>query len=331
MSATATAHDFKGTAAAALSQAAAVLSHWLPGGKHKGHEYQALNPTRADSKPGSFSINTITGAWSDFATGDKGGDLVALVAYLDGCGQGEAESQLAEFLRLANKNSVPRVTCVTSEHNGNKNSILSTAEGVTQPASVTRDMRDTPAPDTAPDCKHRKHGKPAAVWAYHDPDGRPRFYIARFDTPEGKQILPRIWNGARWQWKGIPTPRPLYNLHHLAARPDAPVLITEGEKASDAAAGLFPDCVTTTTPNGAMAAGKADMSPLQGRRVLIWPDNDEQGMQYADKVAALAHEAGAASISILNLDSLPPGLPEKGDAADVTLTPDEAAALLADR
>jgi putative DNA primase/helicase len=73
------AHDFKGTAAAALAAAGAVLSHWLPDGKHQGHEYQALNPTRADGKPGSFSINTNTGQWADFATDDKGGDLVSLV------------------------------------------------------------------------------------------------------------------------------------------------------------------------------------------------------------------------------------------------------------
>ena len=327
-------HDFKTTAAAALVAANAVLSHWLPDGKHNGHEYQALNPTRGDSRPGSFSINTSTGQWADFATDDNGGDLIALVAYLDGCNQGEAEKKLAEFLGLHSKNCVTCVTSVTTKHNGNKNSKLDTAEPVTQPESAARNMRNTPPPADAPapNFTHPKHGEPAAIWTYHTAEGRPHFYICRFDTPDGKQILPHTWNGTAWQWKGTPAPRPLYNLHTLTDRPAAPVLITEGEKAADAAAALFPDCVTTTTPNGAKAADKCDLSPLKGRRVLIWPDNDAPGAKYAERVAELAHQAGAASVSILNLDKLPGApLPDKGDAADVTdWTPETGAALLAD-
>ena len=245
------AHDFKTTAAAALAAADAVLSHWLPDGKHNGHEYQALNPTRTDSRPGSFSINTSTGQWADFATDDKGGDLVSLVAYLDGCNQGEAESRLADFLGLNSKKAVTPVTPVTGKHNGKKSRTLDTAGTVTRnnTAPVTP---VTPPPDTAPpNFTHRTHGKPAAVWTYHTAEGRPLFYVCRFDTAGGKEILPRSWNGTAWQWKGAPAPRPLYNLHTLTDRPAAPVLITEGEKAADAAAALFPDCVTTTTPNGA--------------------------------------------------------------------------------
>ena len=172
---TAPAHDFKTTAAAALAAADAVLSHWLPDGKHNGHEYQALNPTRTDSRPGSFSINTSTGQWADFATDDNGGDLIALVAYLDGCNQGEAESRLAEFLGLHSKNCVTCVTSVTPKHNGKKNSALDTAGPVTQPESAARNTRNTPPPADAPapNFTHRTHGKPAAVWTYHTAEGRP--------------------------------------------------------------------------------------------------------------------------------------------------------------
>jgi hypothetical protein len=35
-----------------------------------------------DQNPGSFSINVRTGRWADFATGDKGGDVISLAAYL---------------------------------------------------------------------------------------------------------------------------------------------------------------------------------------------------------------------------------------------------------
>jgi hypothetical protein len=41
--------DFERIKAAALSSIEAVLAHWLPGGKRRGHEYLPLNPRRSDS------------------------------------------------------------------------------------------------------------------------------------------------------------------------------------------------------------------------------------------------------------------------------------------
>jgi uncharacterized protein (DUF927 family) len=325
--------DFKGTASAALAAADRVLARWLPGGKREGLEYVARNPTRADERAGSFSINIRTGQWSDFATGDAGGDFVALVAYLDRCGQGEAETKLSEFLGLHTKNAVTTVTPVTPNKNNRKNRVVADSKSVTA-AGNTAVTPVTACPDNAPppSFKHRKHGEPAQTWMYRAADGAPLFYVVRFDTPDGKEILPRSFDGKRWRWRGVPAPRPLYNLDQLAARPDAPVLICEGEKAAAAAALLFPDCVTSTTPNGAKAAGKADLSPLKGRDVLIWPDNDAEGKDYSERVSKLAHEAGAAGVKILRLDKLPGApLPPKGDAADVTgLASDAGAKLLAD-
>ena len=95
--------DFSKIKAAALASIESVLSHYCPGGKRQGHEYLPLNPVRSDSKAGSFSINLNTGAWSDFATNDKGGDLIALVAYIEGVKQGEAANRLSQFLGLANE------------------------------------------------------------------------------------------------------------------------------------------------------------------------------------------------------------------------------------
>jgi hypothetical protein len=60
-----------------------------------GSEWIALNPTRADRRLGSFKINLYTGRWADFATGDAGGDLVSLRAYLDGIRQGQAARRIA--------------------------------------------------------------------------------------------------------------------------------------------------------------------------------------------------------------------------------------------
>src|SRR5260221_251611 len=56
-------------------------------------------------------------------------------------------------------------------------------------------------------------------------------------------------------------------LDKLAGRPDAPVIICEGEKSAEAAAVIFPKSVAVTAPGGANAADKADWSVLRGRKI----------------------------------------------------------------
>lgn len=87
-------------AGAALHAVDNLMADWLPDGTRKGKEYWPTNPVRGDRKPGSFSINLHTGKWNDFASGDKGGDLVSLLAYLRGCSQIEATRILAAQLGL---------------------------------------------------------------------------------------------------------------------------------------------------------------------------------------------------------------------------------------
>jgi hypothetical protein len=92
--------DFQSINQAALPALPAILARLLPGGKIMGGEYVPLNPTRADHRPGSFKINVRTGQWADFACGDKGGDIISLVAYLEGTTQAEAARMLARMLGL---------------------------------------------------------------------------------------------------------------------------------------------------------------------------------------------------------------------------------------
>ncbi|KQP24985.1 hypothetical protein [Methylobacterium sp. Leaf100] len=90
--------DFAKVNAAALSALPSLLSRWLPDGRRAGGEWIARNPRRADRKAGSFSVNMATGRWADFATGDRGGDVVSLAAFLAGTGQAEAARSLADML-----------------------------------------------------------------------------------------------------------------------------------------------------------------------------------------------------------------------------------------
>lgn len=90
--------DFEVINRAGLASLLALLRRWLPDGRIVGHEFEARNPRRADRHPGSFRVNVNTGKWADFATGDKGGDVVSLAAYLSGTGQTEAARALADML-----------------------------------------------------------------------------------------------------------------------------------------------------------------------------------------------------------------------------------------
>lgn len=324
----------KEVAAAALKQAERVLQQWLPDGKRQGGEWVSLNPTRADSSPGSFSINIDTGAWSDFATDDRGGDLVALVAYLGRCSQSEAAKRLADFLGISfsvDTRETMETRCSTKEKTSpncnQKDENLETQRPATSRSdTAARPILPIPAQAMPPPAAHSRHGKPSAAWTYRNPKGQPLSIVARFDPPgQRKQFSPLTWWVDGWHWKGLPVPRPLYGLDRLAARPDVPVCICEGEKAADAAALLFPDAVTTTAMNGAQSPGKSDWSPVKGRAVFIWPDNDEPGQGYAAAVAKLARDAGAVSVQVLAALAVDPKtgkarkLPKGWDAADAVL------------
>jgi hypothetical protein len=90
--------DFDRVAHAALRRADAVVKGLLPDGRREGAEWLARNPHRADRKLGSFKINLVTGRWGDFSSGDRGGDLVSLAAFVTGLNQRDAAIRLAESL-----------------------------------------------------------------------------------------------------------------------------------------------------------------------------------------------------------------------------------------
>ena len=160
--------------------------------------------------------------------------------------------------------------------------------------------------------------------------------VCRFE-PKGaaKEIRSLIYAehpkfGRQWRWLGFPRPRPLYGLDRLAERPDAPAIVTEGEKAADAAGALLPDHVAITSPGGSKAAKAANWSVLAGRKVMIWGDADEPGRSYAlAVVGVLAALSPAPAVAIVEP---PEGVAEGWDAADALgegWTPARAAELVA--
>lgn len=170
--------------------------------------------------------------------------------------------------------------------------------------------------DDGPPDSHASLGRASRVWDYYTADGRHVGRVLRFDAPGGKTIRPLSHDGTRWVWRAMPELRPLYRLPELTRRPDDVVLVTEGEKAADAAQKLFPRHVVTTWPGGASAVRKADWSPLRGRQVILWPDADEPGRKAMDTLAGILRGLGCTA-SRVNVAALGP-VPAGWDAADCT-------------
>jgi hypothetical protein len=204
-----------------------------------------------------------------------------------------------------------------------------------------------PVPETAPELTRdmlKRFAPPdfsvTTGWRYRDAKGRLLGCVARFDKPANgspaeKQVKPFTFcqgpNGRmEWRSKAFLVPRPLFGLDRLAERPDAPVLVVEGEKAANAGGRRFKDYVVITSSGGSMAARKTDWSPIADRRVFIWPDADEPGKRYAENVAEIARQVGAASVHVVKL---PSGLPAGWDLADelpASIGEDKLVAMLAD-
>ncbi len=286
--------DFHSLSSELLARSESLCAEWFPAGKRIANEFVVGD--LAGSPGESLSINLKTGVWKDFASGETGGDLIALYAAMHSIEQGEA------FKRLTN---------------GHAPAALS--KPAARKPQAQPDVRIVlPVPVDAPSTRmvHPTHGAPSAHWCYRDTHGRLLGFVARYDPPEGrKQIVPWVWaDGRGWTMKQFPDPRPLYGLDRLTI--GSRVLIVEGEKAADAAQAIVGERYAVLTwPGGSQALGKADFTPLHGRKVLLWPDADKPGVECMRKLAdkLLPH---CPEVKVLDVD----GQPDGWDAADCGFT-----------
>lgn len=202
-----------------------------------------------------------------------------------------------------------------------------------------------------------KRGRPTRlkttrVDAYRNAQGQLLGYVLRADIVDKESGKTRKWtpqvtwcvgpNGNRqWCLCPFPDPRPLLGLDDLAARPEAPVLVVEGEKCRAAGAGAWKAYVVLAWPGGSHGLAKVDWTPLAMRDVTLWPDADAAGRKamlgwqndagmFLPGVAQYAHRAGARSIRVIDVDGQPRGW-DIADALDDGWTPRQLAAWAAGR
>lgn len=159
-------------------------------------------------------------------------------------------------------------------------------------------------------------GPATAKWDYLDADGALIACVYRYDPPGQKKQF-RPWDAKRRK-VSPPEPRPLYNQPGIAHA--GTVVLVEGEKCAQALiqAGV---CATTAMHGANAPIDKTDWSPLRGKTVLVWPDRDKAGWDYAMNAAEAILAAGAVACFVLippakRTEEHPDGCPDGWDAAD---------------
>ncbi|MBA8752918.1 AAA family ATPase [Wolbachia endosymbiont of Drosophila innubila] len=155
--------------------------------------------------------------------------------------------------------------------------------------------------------KNNTLGQPTASWNYYDESDQVIVTVYRYNTDSGKRYLPFDVKRSSFT---LPETRPLYNIPGIVKSDK--VILVEGEKCADA---LIEQGMTATTAMlGANAPiEKTDWSPLKGKHVIIWPDNDEPGKQYAEKVVKKLTFLSVLSLTLLEI---PENKPKGWDSAD---------------
>lgn len=145
-------------------------------------------------------------------------------------------------------------------------------------------------------------------YPYHDEQGKLLYTVQR--------LVPKAFRAKRpdglgnWTYKMGDVRRVLYKLPELLASPaDQPVYFCEGEKDVNALRAL--GLTATTSPFGAKSYREEYAQLLAGRKVIILPDNDKPGLEFAEKVARSLIGV-SASTQIVEL----PGLEDKQDVSD---------------
>lgn len=259
--------DYKKLNAELLARCPGILMTWFPAGKMLGHEFVVGNTSGEPGK--SLSVNSRTGVWQDFATGDKG-DLLQLYAYSTGLKNSEAAAQLIQQHTIRD--------------------IIEDAVMLPVPQGLHREAKTEGA---------------SLVHSYLNAKGELLFYMLRYDHAQrGKTFTPlSYWHDSGWQKKIPPGKRPLYGLQLLAKHFRSNVIIVEGEKCADAGIKLSSDYIFMTWPNGSSAYKQADWSVLAGRDVILWPDADDVGIKAMNGLVEILKKSKAKSICVLNVSS----------------------------
>lgn len=154
-----------------------------------------------------------------------------------------------------------------------------------------------------------------AIHAYCDAENKPVYWRVRLKHPttHEKWIRPLHCNEQGIYNLGNPnfiTKKPLYNLSEIIKHAHETIWITEGEWCADH---LIQLGLIAATSGSADSVNKTNWKPLANRSVIIWRDNDEAGLRYAENVTS---QLQSLNCSVKWVDIAQLNLPTKGDCVD---------------
>lgn len=250
------------------------------------------------------------GLWKDHAT-DEGGDLIGLYRAFRGYRD--------------NSNFVLSLKEIAKDF---FNDPIEIERAPWQPTPIEYIAQKKAELGTKPRADLVELGAPVATYTYFDLRGNVIASVVRYEpdgTRASKTFRPychRTQEGVTKWVMGAPDLRPLYHLPEIATASE--VVLCEGEGCADALIKL--GIAATSAMQGAHAPiDKTDWSPLAGKKVIIWPDNDEAGFQYAKNVSERLAALGCQILGI----TPPADSPAKWDAADCVAEGRDAQELIA--
>jgi hypothetical protein len=154
---------------------------------------------------------------------------------------------------------------------------------------------------------------PDADYLYTDVHGNKicTVYRYRLIDAEGNDTGKKsfsIYRYADKKWSA-PNPRPLYRLPDISEFTD--VVLVEGEKCADALAKIGIEA-TTASGGSNTKLDHTDWTPLAGKRVFLWADNDETGRDYMRRLEPVLTGIGCEVLRV----PLPEDVGQGWDAAD---------------
>ena len=148
-------------------------------------------------------------------------------------------------------------------------------------------------------------------FSYLNYDGSVAFYVIRkeaHETKNGKKLFYVYSKDEKGEWhrKAWSENRCLYNEFDLRLKPDAPVVIHEGEKAAVYGKKNYKDYVHVTFQGGSKAVDKTNFQHLKDREVILFPDNDDAGIRAMAHVAKILIEKEITyNVKIVDVQDLP--------------------------
>jgi hypothetical protein len=248
-------------------------------------------------KTGSFKVHMDKNFFYCFGcgAGDDGGDTITFIGMYKNLDFKDACEYLAENY---GNGSLPELS--ENSKKPEKRKKPEPEKNIEFSFIIDSDIKQLITKTLKDDFYLNRYGTVSKVWKYRDTEDRIINIVARFDSGSGKQIVPFYLDSEK-KWKSgqpIKTNRTPYNVNHL--KKTEKVVYVEGEKCALAGMDYLKQkgintaentkLVFITSVGGSKQVKKTDFSCLKGKDLVIWPDNDEPGIDAAKVLKTLVSD-----------------------------------------